>query len=95
MYHITVTIPREEKAISREFLMIYRGPGPPRGRMIWLLPLPSPPLPSVRLRKKDNLLTEEGGGEGAKSYDCVKAWSSRNHSILSVSLFNVLFLYRT
>ncbi len=37
-----------------------------------------------RLRKIDNLLTEEGvgGGEGAKSYDGEKAWSSITHSIL-------------
>jgi hypothetical protein len=38
-----------------------------------------------RLRKGDNLLTEEGGwdGGGAKSYDGEKAWSHINHSILS------------
>ncbi len=38
-----------------------------------------------RLRKRDNLLTGEGGwgGGGAKSYDGEKAWSSINHSKLS------------
>jgi hypothetical protein len=40
-----------------------------------------------RLRKRDNLLKGEGGGDrrGAKSYDGEKAWSSINHSVLSVS----------
>jgi hypothetical protein len=35
-----------------------------------------------RLRKKETLLTVEGGN-GAKSYDCEKAWSSIDHSTLS------------
>ncbi len=38
------------------------------------------------LRKRNNLLTGEGGngfGEEPKSYDGEKAWSSVNHSILS------------
>ncbi len=62
--------------------------------MSWFLPFPlPPPLPSVsstgrhtgRLRRRDNLLTVGGGGDGgrAKSYDGEKAWSSKKHSILS------------
>jgi hypothetical protein len=38
---------------------------------------------------KDNSLTGEGGeggGRGSESYDCKKAWSSVNHSILSGQL---------
>ncbi len=39
-----------------------------------------------RLRKRDSLLTGEGGGVGggAKSYDSEKVWPSINHAILSV-----------
>jgi hypothetical protein len=51
---------------SKHCWMIYKGPGSPR-RMIWLLPQTLPPLPPVRstgdtgrLRKRDNLLTENG-----------------------------------
>ncbi len=55
-----------------------------------------PPLPSVRstgdactgrLRKRDNLMTGEGGewGGGVKSYEGEKIWSSIYHSILSAS----------
>jgi hypothetical protein len=36
-----------------------------------------------RLRKRDSLMAGKGGGLGAESYDCKKAWSSVNHSILS------------
>jgi hypothetical protein len=61
-----------------------------RLRIIWLLLNPLPPSPVTkldrrhtgRLRKRDNLLTGEGGG-GAKSYAGEKTWSSINHSILS------------
>jgi hypothetical protein len=35
----------------------------------------------------------EGGGLGAESYDCKKAWSSINHSILSVVERFFLFLF--
>ncbi len=58
--------------------------------MIWLLPHPSPPLVSNfdrrhagRQKKRDNLLTGEGGvgGRGANSCDGDKAWSSINLSI--------------
>jgi hypothetical protein len=58
--------------------------------MIWLLPHPLPPLPSVsstgdthdgRLKKRDNLLTTgEGVGEEPNQ---LSAWSSVNYSILS------------
>jgi hypothetical protein len=43
------------------------------------------PLPhSLRLRKRDNLLTGGGRGEeGDKSYNSAKAWSPIIHSILS------------
>jgi hypothetical protein len=62
-----------------------------RGRMIWLLSHPFPPPSPVskldrrhtgRLRKRDKLLTGEGG-RGAESYDGEKAWSSINHSLFS------------
>jgi hypothetical protein len=39
--------------------------------------------PTGRLRTRDNLLMEKGGGGGAKSYVGKKAWSSINRSILS------------
>jgi hypothetical protein len=60
--------------------------------MIWLLPHPLLPLPSIssagdtqlRLRKRDNLLTGERGGGGAISYDGEKARSFINKSILSL-----------
>jgi hypothetical protein len=58
-----------------------------------LAPPPPPPRscqeprPAThRPRKRISLLTG-GGGEGAKSYDCKKAWSSINHSILSILTF--------
>ncbi len=62
--------------------------------MIWLLAHP-PPVSKLdrrhtgKLRKRDNLLLGGGRGKGgrgwarAESYDRKKAWSSRNHSILS------------
>jgi hypothetical protein len=61
---------------------------------IWFFPhpLPLPLSPHVsnpdrrntgRLRKRDNLLTGEGGGEEQISYHGEKACSSINHSILS------------
>jgi hypothetical protein len=52
--------------------------------MIWLLAHPPPPRPEThgRLRKKENMLTEEGEGQGAESYDRKKAWSSINFNIL-------------
>jgi len=62
--------------------------------VVSLLALPPPPPPphspiskldrrhTGRLRKRDNLLSEEGGGE-ARSYDGEKAWYSINYSILS------------
>jgi hypothetical protein len=51
--------------------------------------LPPPPSPDGKrdrrhteiLRKRDNMLTGLGGG--AKSYYRTKAWSSKNHSILT------------
>ncbi len=57
--------------------------------IIWFLAGPPPPSPvsklkrlyKGRLRKRDNLLI--GGGRGAESLDCKRAWSSINPSILS------------
>ncbi len=61
-----------------------------RRRVIWLLPHPFPPLPAVSWigdTQEDwemrQLADGRGGGEGAKSYNSEKAWSSRNHSKLS------------
>jgi hypothetical protein len=65
-----------------------------RGRMIWLLAHPFPPLPSESStgdkqedRERETSCWREGGegwgGRGAESYDRKKAWSSINHSILS------------
>jgi hypothetical protein len=60
--------------------------------MIWLLPHPLFPVSNLdrrhtgRRRKRDNFLTGRGegrGGVGAKPYEGEKAWSSKNHSILS------------
>ncbi len=70
-------------------------------RSFYLAPRPSPSLFNKldqrhigRLRKRDKLLTGEGegGGRGAKSHDCKRAWSSLNHSILSIVLHNTLTL---
>jgi hypothetical protein len=65
-----------------------------RGRMIRLHAQTLPPSPISkldrrhigRLRKRGNLLKEEGegGGRGAESCERKKAWSSINHSILSM-----------
>jgi hypothetical protein len=70
--------------------MIYRGLGFLPVVSCGSSPTPSP-LPVIkldrrhigRLRKRDNLLTGDGGGGGgkAKSYDGKKAWSSINHSV--------------
>jgi hypothetical protein len=58
-----------------------------RCRVIWLLPHPLSPPNTVskharrhtgRLRKRDNVLTGEEGGGGAKSYDGEKFWSSES-----------------
>jgi hypothetical protein len=59
--------------------------------MIWLLPRPLPPLPSVNStddkqedwEREITCWQERGWGGGAKSYDDQTAWSSINHSILS------------
>ncbi len=74
----------------REYGMIHRGPGflVSRHRMIWLLPLP-PHLPSVsstgdaqeHWARETNCWREKGGGTSKRGE---KAWSSINHSILSV-----------
>jgi hypothetical protein len=67
--------------------MIYRKTRLSRRRMIWLLthPLPHSPVSklalfhSLRVCRRPRLLTGVGG---AKSYNCEKAWSFINHSIL-------------
>ncbi len=83
--------------LSREYRMIYRGPGflavVRCGSSPALSPLPSfcnlSLFLSLPARCQSSFLTEEvgdwggGGGRGAKSYDGEKAWSSINHSILS------------
>ncbi len=76
--------------------------------VVWFgsFPFPIPPLflqqarPAAnRKTEKDNLLTgkgAKGGGRGAKSCDCKKAWSSINHSLLSgVPRVRYLFLIIT
>jgi hypothetical protein len=77
-------------------LMIYRGPGFLADATYDLAPCPPQPSPvskldrrhTGRLKKKDNLLSEEGGGRrGAESYDRKKVWSSINHSILSAEAY--------
>jgi hypothetical protein len=57
------------------------------GRIIWLLPLPSASclFLNLPLCRRLGLLTGEGGGGGAKSYDGEKVWSSIDKSILSAS----------
>jgi hypothetical protein len=67
--------------------MIYRGPGFLTACNFLLFPPPSPVRKLDRahtgkLRKKYILLTKEWGGQGTKSYDGEKAWSSINQSIL-------------
>ncbi len=63
--------------------------------IVWFGSSPTPPHPvskldrlhtgSRRLRKSDNLQKGEveGGGRGAESRDCEKAWSSINHAVYS------------
>ncbi len=81
--------PGREKEYSREYRVIYRGPGF-LTVVCWLLPPPPTPVSMLdrrqtgRLRKRYNLLTGEGGGKGGgKSNDGEKASSSINNSILS------------
>jgi hypothetical protein len=71
----------------------YRGPG--FLEMIRLLRLPLPPSPVSKLSLflslpvccRSSLLTGEGGGRGAESYDRKKAWSSINN--FCTILYNV------
>ncbi len=86
----------------KEYWMIDRRPG--FLAVVWFGSSPtlsSPPPVSKnnrrhtgRLRKRDNFLTgegERGGGcRGAESCDRKKAWSSKNHSILS-GLHNLFY----
>jgi hypothetical protein len=37
----------------------------------------------MKTEKESQLADGRGGGEGARSYDAEKAWSSINHSVLS------------
>ncbi len=80
--------------LFREYWMIYRWPAFSRSCDLAPRPPPPPSLPSVkfdwrqtgRLRKRDNMLTENGwGGGGARTKLNFrqKARSSINHSILA------------
>ncbi len=69
---------------------VYRGPG--FLSMFWLTHTPSPPFPSASFSLLSDFLCVEladdderggGAGEGAKSYDEEKAWSSFNNLTLS------------
>jgi hypothetical protein len=66
--------------LAKDYLMYYRGPGFLARCKICLVPLglPSPPLPlasCVYVCRPSSLL-KKWNGEGAKSYDGEKAWSS-------------------
>jgi hypothetical protein len=73
-------------AYIREHVLHYRGPGFLTVVSFGSTPIPLPHSPVSKLdqrhigklRKRDNLLTREGGGEEeiVKSYDGEKAWSS-------------------
>ncbi len=75
----------------REDWTIYRGPS--FLAVVLFGSTPPPPLPGSkldrrhtgRLRKRDNLLTGEGGDGGRRGADCKNAWSTMNQSILSAS----------
>ncbi len=82
------------RVLYREYWMIIEGQSS-RGRMILLLahPIPSSPVSNLdrlthrKTKKKRQLADgrgrEGGGGQGAEPWDRKKAWSSKNHSILS------------
>ncbi len=82
---------------SLALLIIYRGPG--FLAVVWFGSSPTLPHPVSKLSlflshpvcRLSNLLTGEGGGggEGARLYVGEKAWSSINHSIISVLLNTV------
>ncbi len=79
---------------GREYWMIQRGPG----FLLGFSPTPFPSSPVSKLSlflglpmcRRPSLLTEEGGGRGAKSYDREKAWLTINHSILFASWLHTL-----
>jgi hypothetical protein len=83
---------REMLCHPREYWILYRGPGFLASVWLGSTPTPSPRYPvreldrrhAGRLGKRDNLLTVEGEEEWATSL-FKKAWSSKNHSILSVA----------
>jgi hypothetical protein len=75
---------RVSQAFSRLYDLAPHPPRPPVSKL--------DPRHTGRLRKRDNLLPGERGGRAAKSYDRKKAWSSINHSILSV--FTGLRIFR-
>jgi hypothetical protein len=76
-------------------LNIYRGPSFLVVARFGFYPIPYPLSPqqvvslllSLLVCRRPRLSTGGGGGGGAKSYYNKKAWSSINHSILSVSPF--------
>jgi hypothetical protein len=72
MYLESIKLSVEEQAFSPSYDSAPFLPPPPSS------PVSKPDRQHTgRLRKRDNLLTGEGGG-GAKSYDGEKAWSSIN-----------------
>ncbi len=89
MYMLAYSSWRERERWSREYWIIYRGPG--FLAVVWLAP-PPPPLTSIsstgdtyRKTERERQLFDRrvgGGGVGAKSYDSKNAWSSINHKIL-------------
>jgi hypothetical protein len=82
--------PWECSPSRREYWMTYRGPRLSRSGMIWIPP-PPPLHQSVssigdiqqRLRKRDNLLTREGGERAEGVGGGAIAWSCINNLILS------------
>ncbi len=85
--------------------MIYRGPGllavvitphPPPPQSTYILCAPPPPVSKLdrrhtgTLRKRDNLLTVEGGRRWGRAQiirQRKKAWAAINHSILSGDVY--------
>ncbi len=75
------SIRKKKQCSARQYWMICKGPG--FLTVVWFGSNPAvsklDQRHTRRLRKRANLR----GGDGAKSYNCEKAWSSINHSTLS------------